>query len=57
MAHGIPEMLGLVQEIFVDLCYVCNLKNRDMKKEESVMIAGICFAAIVLMVALAVILL
>jgi len=50
-------MLGLVQEIFVDLCYVYNLKNRDMKKEESVMIAGICMIGIVLMIILAAIIL
>jgi hypothetical protein len=50
----VPE---LAKRIPMGCSIVCNLKNRDMKKEESVMIAGICFAGIVLMVALAVILL
>jgi hypothetical protein len=36
---------------------VYNLKNRDMKKEESVMIAGICMIGIVLMIILAAIIL
>jgi len=50
----VPE---LAKRIPMGCSIVYNLKNRDMKKEESVMIAGICFAGIVLMVALAVILL
>ena len=57
MAHGIPEMLGLVQEIFVDLCTVCNLKNCDMKKDYETGIAGICMIATVILVVLAAIIL
>ena len=57
MAHGIPEMLGLVQAVPVDLCTVCNLKNCDMKKDYETGIAGICMIATVILVVLAAIIL
>jgi hypothetical protein len=53
--HGIPEMLGLVQTVPVDMCSVYHLKNHLMKKDYETGIAGICFACIVLMIILIVI--